>query len=401
MKAIILLFMVATVTLSDGLVRIPLKHTKSLRRRLIAQGKFEELEEYTKAQQNHLHLKYNKGFVKSKSPVPVPLDNYVDAEYYGPTTIGTPAQNFLVVFDTGSSNLWVPSSQCPSSDKACQKHEKYDSSKSSTYYPNGTKIEIQYGSGSMAGFLSTDVVRVLDVDVKNQTFAEATQEPGEAFVQAKFDGILGMGYPEIAELGVTPVFNNMVDQGVVEAPVFSFYLDRDENDTKGGELVLGGSDPQYYTGNFTYVPVSRDGYWQFGVDGMIVNGKTSSYCSGGCQAIADTGTSLLTGPSTEIVKLNKELGAFEVSGQYFFDCSKVPSLPNVTMVISSTKFVLTGKEYVLEEEEEGVKFCISGFAPLDIPPPAGPLWIFGDVFIGPYYTEFDFGHNRLGFATTK
>merc|ERR1711962_1846075 len=71
-----------------------------------------------------------------------------------------------------------------------------------------------------------------------------------------------MGFPQISVLGVTPVFNNMVDQGVVEAPVFSFWLNRDPSADIGGELILGGSDPLFYEGEMTYIPVQREGYWE-------------------------------------------------------------------------------------------------------------------------------------------
>jgi len=318
----------------------------------------------------------------------VPLTNYLDVEYYGSITIGTPAQDFTVILDTGSSDLWIPSSSC--TNTACENHNTYDSSSSSTYVANGKKFSIEYGDGSsVTGILSEDTVNLGGLDVTKQTFAEATKEPGSDFTDEPYDGILGMGYQTISADDVVPVFNNMYSQGLVSENKFSFYLNRDESATAGGELILGGSDSSYYTGDFTYVDVTTEGYWQFKMDSVVVSGDSTTFCDGGCKAIADTGTSLIVGPTSEVKKINSQIGANEETGA--IKCSAT-DLPTVTVTLNGVDFALEGSDYVVEQDGE----CFSGFEGGDL----GDIdWILGDVFLGAYYTEFDFANNRVGFAT--
>ncbi|XP_050321966.1 lysosomal aspartic protease-like [Bactrocera neohumeralis] len=335
-----------------------------------------------------LRSKYNSNFVATSEQ----LSNYLDDQYYGPITIGTPPQNFNVLFDTGSSNLWVPGAPCASADEACLTHNTYDSSASSTYQANGQSFAIAYGSGSLTGYLAVDTVTFNGLSIAQQTFAVATSEPGTTFLYSEFDGILGMGYQQIAVDNVVPPFYNLYTQGLIDSPVFAFYLTSNGTSTQGGELTLGGVDTNHYVGELTYVPVVSEGYWQFNMDSVIINGE--DICSE-CSAIADTGTSLLAVPTDIYENVQNAIGAQLSSDEaYYVDCSVVSSLPTISFGIGGTTFSLSGSDYIVESDDEnGGVVCMSAFED------AGTnFWILGDVFISKYYTVFDMGNNQVGFA---
>ncbi|KAI8000231.1 Aspartic proteinase A1 [Camellia lanceoleosa] len=495
-----LLFPMVFSASNNGLVRIGLKKMKFDQNNRLAARLESKEGAALKASIKKYNLHGNLG--ETGEGDIVVLKNYMDAQYFGEIGIGTPPQKFTVIFDTGSSNLWVPSLKCYFS-VPCYFHAKYKSSLSSTYKKNGKPAEIHYGTGAISGFFSVDNVKVGDFVAKDQEFIEATREPGITFLAAKFDGILGLGFREISVGDAVPVWYNMVEQGLVKEEVFSFWLNRNADEEEGGEIVFGGVDPNHYRGKHTYVPVTKKGYWQFDMGDVLIDGKPTGHCDAGCSAIADSGTSLLAGPTTVITMINHAIGATGVvsqecksiveqygqtimdlllsesqpkkicsqiglcsfdgthgvstgiesvvdeknggrsaglrdgmcsacemtivwiqnqlrqnqtqhqilnyvnelcdqlpspMGESAVDCENLSSMPSVSFTIGGKVFDLSPDEYILKVGEGAAAQCISGFIALDVPPPHGPLWILGDVFMGRYHTVFDSGNLRVGFA---
>merc|ERR1712232_737211 len=289
-----------------------------------------------------------------------------------------------VVYDTGSSNLWVNKQTGLFSP-----HKHYDDTKSSTYVKNGTTFHIQYGSGPVSGYYSKDTIRLAEVD--------NTKGLGPAWAVGHFDGICGMGWDDISVDHVKTPLRALVDSKKLGANAFAFYLG--SNGAKG-ELVLGGVDPAHYTGDFSYVPVIQTvpgkwGYWALAMDDAKVGGKSVTTVR---KAIVDSGTSLLAVPTADIKKIADAVGAKQVlpippfNKEYTIDCNSAG--PDIEFVIAGKSYTLKKSDYVLNESGQ----CLLGFTGLDVPAPSGPLYILGDVFMRAYYVKFDVDNKQLGFA---
>ncbi|KAH8988005.1 acid protease [Lactarius hatsudake] len=260
-----------------------------------------------------------------------------------------------------------------------RRHSRQDFHGSTSYHSEAPFV-LQYGDGSaVRGTLYTDDVSIGEYVAKNQTFGGATSyADGFTYPGWLPDGLLGLGFPSLSGYGAMPLFHSLVAQGIL--PTNSFGL-------CPSELYIGGTNDQLYKGDFTYVPVTQEGYWQTNIDGIYLGGQK---IVGTTNTIIDSGTAMILGNSKTVQALYDQIpGSYPIGdGYYSVPCSFDLE---ISFQFGASSFTLQPH---LGTRSDDPKVCVGGIVAND----DFSFWILGDVFLENVYTEFDVGNKRIGFA---
>ncbi|KAJ3074025.1 hypothetical protein HDU98_012312 [Podochytrium sp. JEL0797] len=365
----------------------------------------------------------------------VGLDNHMNTIHFVDVTFGTPTQQFKLMLDTGSNQLWVGSKHCQDTFQ-CNNLNTFNPAASSTFKDTsaGVFTNITYGKGFVEGLVGTDVIGFAGTSVPDMPFMVVASED-EDFrkqINGTSDGIMGLAYvggldgiqnvTGVDDGTLTPtVVKNLIAGGRVESPVFSIALASvapgvsTVDGKSGGSFVLGGIvNASYYTGNFTYVPATSDVakgyYWTVPISAFqtVSSSAKAITVPPKLHAVVDSGSSMMAIDYNTYTK--QVLPILSASASLLFSqnitllesCSDISKLPSLTFSMQpGAVFTLTPQQYVLQLKVEGTTACAVGILPISMKTKSGEtLWILGETFMRSYVTVFDYGNGgRVGFAT--
>lgn len=307
-----------------------------------------------------------------------------------------------VVFDTGSTNMWIASDLCKS--HACLKpgRSKYNHSRSLSFASvSNERIRIQFGTGSVAGPQGIDDFHVGPFTVYNQTFGMIEREEGEVFENVPFGGILGLAFPEMAANGAVPFFDNIITQSVLPANQFTFYFSMDS--PSANAILWGGVDHNFHEGQIEYFNVTERWYWSLDLKGFWVGNKqllgsfTEDPKGRSPKAIVDSGTTFFTAESgvfQQVISMLPERPCGEITRE---------THPDVIFMLQKSdgelrNFTFDYTQYMASWDTGSGNRCLPTFMQIDLPEAHGPGCILGEVFIRHYLTNFVRGDTATGAA---
>lgn len=248
-------------------------------------------------------------------------------------------------------------------------------------------MTITFGTGEITGDCMTDQICVGDVCSKG-AFVSATSESSHPFATFTFDGVLGLALPSMAQGEEFSLLSRFDADKVLEKPIFSVFLS--DSNSEASEITFGEVRDDHISSELFWVPVSRkSGYWEVKIDDITIDNLQQGICEN-CHVAVDTGTSQLAGPSDLISKLRTLLNVRP-------DCSNFGNLPKLGFVVGGQVLNLAPIDYV----DKTSYYCEVSLMSLDIPPPKGPLFVFGIPFLQKFFTAYDHAQGRVGFAVAK
>ncbi|KAI9294528.1 acid protease [Neoconidiobolus thromboides FSU 785] len=309
--------------------------------------------------------------------------------YYGEIGLGTPAQKFRVIFDTGSSDLWVASkNQLTSNVNSAILHNYYNSGSSNSFLNLKKPFSIQYGSGGVIGQESMDILTVGKVAIANQTFGISNSDK---ILNGDFDGIMGLGYPDLSHNKIASPFQSMVENEILIQNKLSYYINKDQ---KSGEILFGDINKKKFKGDLVYSKVNEQKYWQVDLSKLNINQK--GYNLSASSAAIDTGTSYFVLPTKDAALVNSKLNsALTPNNEGFYSIScDINSLPTLKFQLGNYNVALEPNDYIIKSSPV---LCYSPFLSND----KINIWVLGNTLIKKYYTVFDLEENQVGFGKFK
>jgi len=350
--------------------------------------------------------------------------------YSGAISVGRPAQDVRVVFDTGSAHIVLPSSSCV--NETCLMHRQYNISKSSTATAinvDGSTVQpdelcdqvtIGYGTGQVVGeFAKEQVCTGGDtsacVEVNIVMAVEMSEQPFKSF---KFDGIFGLALDALA---ISPEFSffNRLTASAPETKArlqFGFFLDENQEDG-GGEIALGGFNEKRLLTPLQWAPVAKkaNGHWQVEIKEIRIGNVTLDVCrDGSCRGVVDTGTSHLGIPGKHMKRFTSSL---QTNVEDETNCRDA-SAPDVHLVLEGLTLSLSPRHYMRPlplrrelgkpalgaPETKGStsmmpRTCSPKLMSVNMPKALGPnLFILGEPVLQRYYTAYDWAERKIGFG---
>jgi len=379
----------------------------------------------------------------SKQNVPVVVNNRTvmhKTAYYGQVHIGYPnSQKFTVVFDTGSGHVILPSVICQ--DESCLMHRRYNKKLSQTAVDlnfagkviatpedgDRDRVTVQYGTGDVIGAIMKEMVCVgepahdthkshhtlrgvnLEPNCGNVWMVSANEMSSNPFAHFEFDGVFGLG---LSGLAIEPDFHALsaMTKNRAMNPLFGIFLSKTDH---GSEISFGGVDHTRMKGEIHWAPILRpqEGYWRVKINGLYVGGEPVAECQDGqCTGIVDSGTSMLGVPHEVIGGIltltARRLGDLSANDEAAHDCREDPEGPLIEFDLGDIKLALNPTEYMRpaplvvtnSTTNTTQSICRAALLPVNMPTLGSKVFLLGEPILQRYYTTYDAGNVRVGFA---